>query len=185
MSTIDSHDTERRDFLYIATGSFAAVGAAATAWPLIHQMNPDASVKALASVEVNLAPIEEGQSITISWRGNPVVIRHRTAKEIEEAKAVPLDDLPDQSARNANAEGADAEDINRVVDGNEKYLVMLAVCTHLGCVPVGEAGEFGGWFCPCHGSHYDTSGRIRKGPAPENLLVPPYSYTSATAIKIG
>ena len=92
---------------------------------------------------------------------------------------------PDQSARNANAEGADAEDINRVVDGNEKYLVMLAVCTHLGCVPVGEAGEFGGWFCPCHGSHYDTSGRIRKGPAPENLLVPPYSYTSATAIKIG
>ena len=185
MSTIDSHDTERRDFLYIATGSFAAVGPAATAWPLIHQMNPDASVKALASVEVNLAPIEEGQSITISWRGNPVVIRHRTAKEIEEAKAVALADLPDQSARNANDEGADAEDINRVVDGKEKYLVMLAVCTHLGCVPVGEASEFGGWFCPCHGSHYDTSGRIRKGPAPENLPVPPYSYASETLIKIG
>ena len=185
MSTIDSHDTERRDFLYIATGSFAAVGAAATAWPLIHQMNPDASVKALASVEVNLAPIEEGQSITISWRGNPVVIRHRTAKEIEEANAVALADLPDQSARNANAEGKDAADINRVVDGKEKYLVMLAVCTHLGCVPVGEAGEFGGWFCPCHGSHYDTSGRIRKGPAPENLPVPPYTYASETLIKIG
>jgi len=185
LSTIDSNAADRRDFLYIATGSFAAVGAAATAWPFIDQMNPDASVKALAAVEVDLSPIEEGQSITISWRGNPVFIRHRTAREIEEAKAVKLNDLPDQDARNANAEGADATDVNRVVGGKEKFLVMLGVCTHLGCVPVGEAGEFGGWFCPCHGSHYDTSGRIRKGPAPENLPVPTYSYKTDTLIKIG
>lgn len=186
MSTLDSHDSERRDFLYIGTGAFAAVGTAMAAWPLIHQMNPDASVKALASVEVNLAPIEEGQSITISWRGNPVFIRHRTAKEIEDAKSVSLDDLPDQDARNANLpDGSPASDVNRVIEGKEKFLVMLGVCTHLGCVPVGEAGEFDGWFCPCHGSHYDTAGRIRKGPAPENLPVPPYSYASDTLVKIG
>ncbi len=186
MSTLDSHDSERRDFLYIGTGAFAAVGTALAAWPLIHQMNPDASVKALSSVEEDLAPIEEGQSITISWRGNPVFIRHRTAKEIEEANAVAIDDLPDQDARNANlGDGTPASDVNRVIEGKEKFLVMLGVCTHLGCVPVGEAGEFGGWFCPCHGSHYDTAGRIRKGPAPENLPVPPYSYASDTLIKIG
>ncbi|MCP5081510.1 MAG: ubiquinol-cytochrome c reductase iron-sulfur subunit [Alphaproteobacteria bacterium] len=186
MSTLDSHDSERRDFLYIGTGAFAAVGTAMAAWPFIDQMNPDASVKALASVEVDLAPIEEGQSITISWRGNPVFIRHRTAKEIEEAKSVPIADLPDQDARNANIDdGSPATDVNRVIEGKEKFLIMLGVCTHLGCVPVGEAGEFGGWFCPCHGSHYDTAGRIRKGPAPENLLVPPYSYASDTLVKIG
>ena len=186
MSTLDSHDSERRDFLYIGTGAFAAVGAGLAAVPLVHQMNPDASVKALASVEVDLAPIEEGQSITISWRGNPVFIRHRTAKEIEEAKAVAIADLPDPDARNANlADGTPATDVNRVIDGKEKFLIMLGVCTHLGCVPVGEAGEYGGWFCPCHGSHYDTSGRIRKGPAPENLPVPPYTYASETLVKIG
>ena len=186
MSTLDSHDSERRDFLYIGTGAFAAVGTAMAVWPFIDQMNPDASVKALASVEVDLAPIEEGQSVTISWRGNPVFVRHRTAAEIEEAKSVPIDDLPDQDARNANLpDGTPATDVNRVIEGKEKFLVMLGVCTHLGCVPVGEAGEFDGWFCPCHGSHYDTSGRIRKGPAPENLPVPPYSYASETLIKIG
>ncbi|MEM8689258.1 MAG: ubiquinol-cytochrome c reductase iron-sulfur subunit [Pseudomonadota bacterium] len=186
MSTIDSHDSERRDFLYIGTGAFAAVGTAMAAWPFIHQMNPDASVKALASVEVDLAPIEEGQSITISWRGNPVFVRHRTAAEIEEANSVPVEDLPDQDARNANVpDGTPATDVNRVIDGKDKFLVMIGVCTHLGCVPVGEAGEFDGWFCPCHGSHYDTSGRIRKGPAPENMPVPQYAYLSDTLIKIG
>ena len=156
------------------------------AWPFVDQMNPDASVLALSSVEIDLGPIEEGQSIVIKWRGNPVIIRHRTAKEIEEANAVPIDDLADRQARNANAnDSADASDANRVVDGKAQYLVMLGVCTHLGCVPIGDAGEFNGWFCPCHGSHYDTAGRIRKGPAPENLPVPPYSYLSDTKIRIG
>ena len=175
----------RRDFLYIATGAVGAVGAALTAWPFIHQMNPDASVRALATVEIDLAPIAEGQSVTIKWRGNPVFIRHRTAKEIEEAKAVTLADLPDPIARNANMpEGAPATDENRVV-GKEQFLVMMGVCTHLGCVPLGDAGDYDGWFCPCHGSHYDTAGRIRKGPAPQNLPVPKYSYSSDTKILIG
>ncbi|MGI9373902.1 MAG: ubiquinol-cytochrome c reductase iron-sulfur subunit [Hyphomicrobiales bacterium] len=186
MTTIDNDDANRRDFLYIATGAVGATGAALVAWPLIDQMNPDASVKALASVEFDLAPIEEGQAVTIKWRGNPVFIRHRTAKDIEEAKAVPLDQLPDPIARNDNAaDDAPATDINRVVDGKEKFLVMLGVCTHLGCVPIADAGEYDGWFCPCHGSHYDTAGRIRKGPAPTNLQVPPFSYISDTKIQIG
>ncbi|NNE21850.1 MAG: ubiquinol-cytochrome c reductase iron-sulfur subunit [Rhizobiales bacterium] len=186
MSTIETNDTERRDFLYIATGAVGAVGAALTAWPFIDQMNPDAAVLALSSIEVDLSPLEEGQSITVKWRGNPVIIRYRTAKEIEEAKAVAIETLPDQQARNANVkEGDQATDINRVVDGKEQYLVMLGVCTHLGCVPIGDAGEYNGWFCPCHGSHYDTAGRIRKGPAPENLPVPPTEYLSDTKIRIG
>lgn len=186
MATMDNDDTNRRDFLYIATGAVGVTGAALTAWPLIDQMNPDASVKALSSVELDIAPIEEGQSVVINWRGNPVFIRHRTAKEIEEAKAVPVEDLPDPLARNANVEeNAPATDENRVIEGKEKILVMIGVCTHLGCVPIGDAGEYDGWFCPCHGSHYDTAGRIRKGPAPTNLPVPAYSYISDTKIKIG
>jgi len=186
VATMDKDDTNRRDFLYIATGAVGLTGAALTAWPLIDQMNPDASVKALSSVEMDLAPIEEGQSVTINWRGNPVFIRHRTAKEIEESKSVPMDQLPDPIARNENmAADAPATDENRVIDGKEKFLVMIGVCTHLGCVPIGDAGEYDGWFCPCHGSHYDTSGRIRKGPAPTNLPVPLYSYISDTRIKIG
>jgi ubiquinol-cytochrome c reductase iron-sulfur subunit len=158
-------------------------------------MNPDASVRALASIEVDLAPIAEGQAITVKWRGNPVFIRHRTAKEIEAAKAVPLDDLRDTEARNANLpDNAPATDENRVVGGKESMLVMLGVCTHLGCVPLGNEGDYtvvennqkvGGWFCPCHGSHYDTAGRIRKGPAPENLHVPLYTYVSDSKIRIG
>jgi len=179
-------DGTRRDFLYIATGTVGAVGAAGAVWPFIDQMNPDASVLALSSVEIDISPIEVGQSIVLKWRGNPIFVRHRTAKEIEESKAVPLADLPDQEARNANAvEGSDASDINRVVAGKENILLMIGVCTHLGCVPIGEAGEFNGWFCPCHGSHYDTSGRIRKGPAPENLHVPPYKYIDDSKIVIG
>jgi len=186
VSTAEAPDEDRRDFLYIATGAVGAVGAASLAIPLIDQMNPSASVLALASIEVDLSPIEEGQSITVKWRGNPVIIRHRTAKEIEEAKSVNIADLPDQDARNANvADGSAATDENRVVDGKTQYLVQMGVCTHLGCVPIGDEGEYDGWFCPCHGSHYDTAGRIRKGPAPENLPVPEYKYLSDTKIQIG
>ena len=186
MSTAHASDANRRDFLYIATGAVGAVGAAAAVWPLIDQMNPDASVRALATVEVDLSPVAEGQSLTVTWRGNPVLIRHRTAAEIEDAKAVPMSDLPDRLSRNANLpESADASDANRVVGGREEFLIQMGVCTHLGCVPIGNAGEYHGWFCPCHGSHYDTAGRIRKGPAPENLHVPKYEYLTDTRIRIG
>ncbi len=186
MSTVEEPHGTRRDFLYIATGAVGAVGVAAVAWPFIDQMNPSASVLALSTSEFDLAPIEVGQSITVKWRGNPVFIRHRTEKEIAEAKATPMSDLVDPVSRNVNApEGADASDLNRVVDGKENILVMMAICTHLGCVPVGEAGDFDGWFCPCHGSHYDTSGRIRSGPAPRNLDVPPYKYITDTKILVG
>ena len=195
VSTAEHAETNRRDFLFIATGAVGAVGAALTAWPFINQMNPDASVRALASVEVDLAPIAEGQEITIKWRGNPVFIRHRLAAEIEAAKAVSVSDLPDPLARNANVgDGDEATDVNRVVAGKEQFLVMMGVCTHLGCVPIANEGDFavvegsakhGGWFCPCHGSHYDTAGRIRKGPAPQNLPVPAYAYLSDTKIRIG
>ncbi len=186
MSTMEFSKTERRVFLYITTGAVGAVGAAISVWPFVDQMNPDASVLALSSIEVDLAPIEEGQSIVINWRGNPIIIRYRTAAEIAEAEAVPLDELKDTDARNANVkDGAEASDANRVVGDKSQYLVMLGVCTHLGCVPIGDAGDYNGWFCPCHGSHYDTAGRIRKGPAPENLPVPLYEYLSDTKIRIG
>ena len=188
-------DVNRRDFLYIATGAAGAVGAALVAWPFIHQMNPDASVLALASIDVDLAPIAEGMAVTLKWRGNPVFVRHRTAKEIEAAKAVKIEDLKDPLARNENVkEGEPATDENRVAGGKETFLVMMGVCTHLGCVPIGNEGDFavvegnaktGGWFCPCHGSHYDTAGRIRVGPAPENLPVPKYAYLTDTKIRIG
>ena len=191
MSTAEHAETNRRDFLYIATGSVAAVGAALAVWPFINQMNPDASVLAMASVEVDLAPIAEGQEITIKWRGNPVFVRHRLPAEIEAAKAVPVAELPDPLARNANVPESDpATDVNRVVGGKEQFLVMMGVCTHLGCVPLGAGegenrGEYGGYFCPCHGSHYDTAARIRKGPAPKNLQVPTYAFTTDTTIVIG
>ena len=186
MSTVEEPHGTRRDFLYIATGAVGTVGVAAVAWPFIDQMNPSASVLALSTAEFDLAPIEVGQSITVKWRGNPVFIRHRTEKEIAESKATPMSDLVDPVSRNVNApEGSDASDINRVVDGKENMLIMMAICTHLGCVPVGEAGGFDGWFCPCHGSHYDTSGRIRSGPAPRNLDVPPYKYITDTKILVG
>lgn len=186
MAQQDNDGPTRRDFLYIATGAMGAVGAGALAWPFIDQMNPDASALSLASIEVDVSAVEEGQSIKVMWRGKPVFIRNRTAKEIEEANAVPLADLPDTNARNANlAADAEASDANRAVEGNEALIVMVGVCTHLGCIPLGQAGDFGGWFCPCHGSHYDTAGRIRKGPAPENLLVPPFEFISEGVIRIG
>ncbi|MBL6642187.1 ubiquinol-cytochrome c reductase iron-sulfur subunit [Alphaproteobacteria bacterium] len=165
-------ETNRRDFLYLATGAFAAIGAANIAWPLIHQMNPDASVKALASIEVDLSAIETGQSITVTWRGKPVFIRRRTQGEIAEARTVADTDLPDPQN--------DAERVQK-----DEWLVMVGICTHLGCVPLGQAGDFNGWFCPCHGSHYDTSGRIRKGPAPKNLEIPSYEFVGDSRIKIG
>jgi ubiquinol-cytochrome c reductase iron-sulfur subunit len=201
-ATTDHHghqhgDVTKRDFLYIATGAVGAVGAALTAWPFINQMNPDASVRALASIEVDLAPIAAGQEVTVKWRGNPVIIRNRTPAEIEAAKAVKMEELIDPLSRSAVAhDGDSATDQNRTIAGKEQYLVMMGVCTHLGCVPQGDnpakeyavvegSQKLGGWFCPCHGSHYDTAGRIRKGPAPENLAVPLYSFLSDTKIQIG
>lgn len=192
------HDNvNRRDFLMIATGAVAGVGAVLTAWPFVSQMLPDQAVLALSSTEVDISSIAEGQAVTIKWRGNPVFIRHRTKAEIDNAKGVQMADLKDPVARNANVkDGSEATDENRVVGGKEQWLVMLAVCTHLGCVPDGAnplrefavvegSNKTGGWFCPCHGSQYDTAGRIRKGPAPENLAVPPYKYLSDTKIQIG
>ena len=177
----------RRDFLYLTTGMAAVVGGAAVAWPIIDQMRPDASTLAMASIEVDVAAVEPGMSLTVKWRGKPVFIRNRTEKEIEDAKAVTLSDLKDPVARNANlAADAEATDIARTAgEGKENWLVMIGVCTHLGCVPLGESGEFGGWFCPCHGSAYDTAGRIRKGPAPENMAIPLFSFVSDTVVKVG
>ncbi len=177
----------RRDFLYVATGAFAAVGGVFAVWPLVAQMNPDASTLALASTEVDISNIAEGQVVTIMWRGKPVFIRNRTDAEIEQARSVAMDELPDPFARNANIQDpeADAEDPNRAAEPSEKWLVLVGVCTHLGCVPLAHQGDFGGWFCPCHGSHYDVAGRIRRGPAPENLPVPPLEFLSDTRIRIG
>jgi ubiquinol-cytochrome c reductase iron-sulfur subunit len=186
MSATDCAEPTGRDFIFIATGAMAAVGTAAAVWPFIAQMNPDASVLALSTVEVDLAPIAEGQGITIKWRGNPVFIRHRTAKEIEEARSVAVNQLPDQFARNENLpEDAPATDENRAAKDKPQYILMMGVCTHLGCVPLGESGEYDGWFCPCHGSHYDTAGRIRRGPAPENLPIPQFEFVSDTTIRVG
>jgi ubiquinol-cytochrome c reductase iron-sulfur subunit len=162
----------RRDFIVVAAGAFAAVGAAAAVWPFIHQMNPSADVLALSSTEVDLSQIAAGQSVTILWRGKPVFVRHRTAAEIDQAKKDDSAALPDP-----------AKDADRVK--KPEWLVMMGVCTHLGCVPLGQQGDFGGWFCPCHGSHYDTSGRIRKGPAPANLPIPQYAFLTDTRIRIG
>ena len=186
MSHADDHEGTRRDFLYYATGGAAAVTTGAAVWPLVNQMNPSADVLALSSVRVDVADIEVGTQITVLWLGKPVFIRRRTEEEIAEARAVELGDLIDADARNDNLGAADATDENRAMDENGEWLVMMGVCTHLGCVPLGDgAGEYHGWFCPCHGSHYDTSGRIRKGPAPENLPVPPAEFVEETVIKLG
>jgi ubiquinol-cytochrome c reductase iron-sulfur subunit len=175
VSTIESAEPTRRDFLYIATGVVGAVGAAAAAWPLIAQMNPDAStIAAGAPIEVDLAPIAEGQVIKVFWRGKPIFINHRTKKEIEEAEKVNLASLPDPEP-----------DSKRVKAGHADWQVLIAICTHLGCIPLAHQGEFDGYFCPCHGSQYDTSGRIRRGPAPTNLALPPYEFVSDSKIRIG
>ena len=173
----DNPDNKRRDFLQLSTITIGAVGTAAFVWPFLKSMNPAEDTLALGTTEVDVSLIEEGQSITVKWRGKPVFIRKRTKEEIEEAKEVDFTDLIDPE-----------QDIDRVK--KEEWLVLIGVCTHLGCVPLGQKltdnkGEYNGWYCPCHGSHYDTSGRIRKGPAPNNLPVPPYSFLNDTTIKIG
>ena len=175
--TAVTDEKTRRDFLILSTVTMGAVGSAFAAWPFIDVMNPAADTLALSSTEVDLAPVEVGMSITVVWRGKPVFIRHRTPEEIKEAEAVPLDDLIDPEA-----------DKDRVQ--KPQWLIMVGICTHLGCIPLGQKandprGEFGGWFCPCHGSHYDSSGRIRKGPAPENLVVPAYTFLTETTVRIG
>ena len=164
--------SKRRDFIFTATYTIGAVGIGAAIWPLIDQMNPDSSIKALATTEVDIGSIEIGKTITVLWRGKPIFIRRRTKKEIEEASAVDLKDLKDPERDEDRAR-------------NPEWLIMVAVCTHLGCIPLGNKGEYNGWFCPCHGSHYDTSGRIRKGPAPTNLAIPKYEFVDNNTIKIG
>jgi ubiquinol-cytochrome c reductase iron-sulfur subunit len=187
----EAEEPGRRDFLILAGNAFAAIGAASLLWPFIQQMNPDASTQALSSVEIDLAPVKEGQAITVMWRGKPVFIRNRTKTEIESAVNVDPKTLPDGLARNDGLPLDDpATDANRTIKGHENWIVLVGICTHLGCIPKGQAmgderGEFGGWFCPCHGSQYDTSGRIRKGPAPRNLEVPAYAFQSDSKIKIG
>ena len=181
----------RRDFLYVATGAAGAVTVGAAVWPLVDQMNPSADVLALSSIQIDVSSLEPGSQLTQLWLGKPVFVRRRTPEEIEAARATPVEDLPDPLARNANMDdGAAALDTDRTVapfegDDTGEWLVMVGVCTHLGCVPLGNAGEFGGWFCPCHGSHYDTSGRIRKGPAPENLPVPVAAFIGDGILKLG
>jgi ubiquinol-cytochrome c reductase iron-sulfur subunit len=170
-------EISRRDFLYILTGATAVVGTAGIAWPLIDSMNPSADVLALASTEVDLSGIETGMAVTVKWRGKPVFVRHRTEEEIDEARNVELSALPDPQA-----------DADRVIEA--PWLIVVGVCTHLGCVPLGQKpgeprGDYGGWFCPCHGSHYDTSGRIRRGPAPLNLVVPEYAFVEESVIQVG
>ena len=186
VSHAEDHEGTRRDFLYYATAGAGAITAGAAVWPLVNQMNPSADVKALSSIRVDISEIEPGTQLTVKWLGKPVFIRRRTEDEISEARDVVMDDLIDLSARNNNAPELDAADENRALDETGEWLVMMGVCTHLGCVPLGDgAGDFHGWFCPCHGSHYDTSGRIRKGPAPENLPVPVAAFVDDTIIKLG
>lgn len=180
---VDGHPT-RRDMIHVATGALAAGGAVMVAWPLVHQMNPAADTLALASIEFDLSTVPEGSQVKVMWRGSPLFIRHRTAAEIERATKEDSENLRDPQT--------DAQRIKQSngAEGKPQYLIMKAACTHLGCIPVGVEesgfdGEYGGWFCPCHGSQYDTSGRIRKGPAPKNLEIPPFVYTSDSVVKIG
>lgn len=187
VSHADDHAGTRRDFLYYATAGAGAVAAGAAVWPLVNQMNPSADVQALASIFVDVSAVEVGTQITVKWQGKPVFIRRRNEQEIAAGRAVALTELVDTKAENSNIlSEADASDQNRTLDEAGEWLVMIGVCTHLGCVPIGDgAGDFGGWFCPCHGSHYDTAGRIRKGPAPRNLQVPLTKFDNETTIKLG
>ncbi len=190
MSHAEEPEGTRRDFLYYATASAGAVAAGAAAWPLINQMNPSADVLALSSIRVDISGVEVGTQLTVNFQGKPVFIRRRTQEEIDEARAVKLEDLVDPidyKWENPNLEeDSPALDENRTMDEKGEWLVMIGVCTHLGCVPLGgRSGDFGGWFCPCHGSHYDTSGRIRKGPAPRNLDIPPARFEGESTIVLG
>ncbi len=172
-------DLTKRDFLQLVTTAGAVIGAGAIAWPLIDSMNPSADVLALSSVDVDLTPVTEGQGITVVWQGKPIFVRHRTPAEIKSAQDVPLAQLIEPQS-----------DAARTKAGHDQWIILVGICTHLGCVPLGNQptdprGEWGGWFCPCHGSQYDTSGRVRHGPAPANLAVPPYAFDSDTKIKVG
>ena len=172
MATVKGEEHSRRDMLAIATGTMAACGLAAAAWPLIAQLRPDASTLAAATTEVDLALIAEGRIVTVTWQGKPVFVRHRTVGEIDAARATPMAALPDP-----------ASDASRAP--RPEWLIVVGICTHLGCVPIGHEGRYEGWFCPCHGSVYDTAGRVRQGPAQTNLVVPPYIYTADDKVLIG
>ncbi len=191
MSQAEHPSGNRRDFIYYATAGAGAVVTGAAVWPLVNQMNPSADVQALASIRVDVGAVEPGTQLTVLWQGKPVFIRRRTEQEIEEARSVEVSSLPDPLARNENLDGeVPAIDANRVLpfpgdETSEEWLVMIGICTHLGCVPLGNAGDFGGWFCPCHGSHYDTAGRVRRGPAPENLPVPVAEFADEATIVLG
>ena len=179
LTTVGNEDVTKRDFLKLLTGSAVAIGAASMVWPFVDSMNPARDVLALSSVDADLSSVVEGQGVTIVWRGKPIFLRHRTPAEIKEAVDTPLSAMKDP-----------ATDAERVKAGHAQWLILIGICTHLGCVPLGNKstdprGEFGGWFCPCHGSQYDTAGRIRLGPAPKNLYLPPYAFTTDTKIKIG
>ena len=184
VASTTSADVTRRDFLYIATGAAAAVGGAFAVWPLVDQMNPSAAVLSLSSIEVDIGTVKEGEQIVVMWRSKPVFIRHRSKKEIDEAGKVPVSSLIDPVARNGNLpESAEATDKNRTV--KPEWAVLVGICTHLGCIPAFTEGSFTGYLCPCHGSEYDTAGRVVRGPAPMNLDVPAYSFLTDTKLKIG
>ena len=168
-------EATRRDFIHIAAGAAAVGGGVMAAWPLINSMNPAADTLALSTIEFDVTKVLEGQQVVITWQGKPVFVRNRTAAELAKVKA-------DDHASDLKEPQTDAE---RTKPGHEPMLVVIGSCTHLGCIPTFGAGDFGGWFCPCHGSHYDAAGRIRKGPAPKNLVVPDYEFTAGTKIKIG
>lgn len=189
MAQTQTAEGTRRDFLYIATSAAGAVGATMAAWPLVAQMNPAANVLALSAIEVDVSAVQPGQLINVMWRGRPTFIRRLTEDEIAEADAVPVDALLDPTARNANLDdNAEATGDNRLASagsGPTEWLVVVGVCTHLGCIPAFDQGDYDGWLCACHGSQYDNVGRVRVGPAPENLAVPPFSFLSDTRIRIG
>src|SRR5690606_39835359 len=168
----EENGVKRRDFLYIAAGGLGAVGTAAAIWPFVSQMNPSADVLALSTTAADICGIDVGSELTVVWQGKPIFVRHRTEEDIASAENGDLSTLPDPEADSA-----------RVI--KPEWLVMIGICTHLGCVPLKGQGDYGGWFCPCHGSHYDTSGRIRKGPAPANLVIPPYEFLDDNRILIG
>lgn len=177
--TSNPKEEKRRDFLYLTATAMGAVGTAGALWPFLNSMNPAADTAAMATTDVDISPIQPGQAITVQWQGKPVFVRHRTEKEIEQSRSVNIDELRDKQT-----------DDERTKEGKPQWLVMIGICTHLGCIPLGQKegdnkGDYGGWFCPCHGSHYDSSGRIRKGPAPTNMTVPPFEFVNDTTIKIG
>jgi len=196
VSQAEDHSGERRDFLYYATAGVGAVTVGAAVWPMVNQMNPSADVQAASKMRLDVSGIAVGTQLTVLFLGKPVFIRHRTESEIADARAVDLGVLVDDMSRNVNNAGSDAADENRSTpdfsgENTGEWLIMQGVCTHLGCVPLNDAGDYvgpegvGGWFCPCHGSHYDTSGRIRRGPAPENLPIPPVEFVDETTILLG